>query len=166
MDWTRRGLLHGVAALASLGALPACDPSEISTRADPHPEPALARFLAVCRALTGRIDLDPEHAALILSHLWRWRPSELEELMAQVEAAGALEPAQLDAVIVGEPSRAMAEEILVAWYSGLLDSGRAEVTRKERWCFTFTGALAWRVMPWTSPQTLCAAAPETWGARP
>ncbi|WP_437603119.1 sugar dehydrogenase complex small subunit [Sorangium sp. So ce590] len=127
----------------------------------------LDRFLALSTVLTGVGDLARDHAQIYLDCLLA-RPEQaaaLEDLYARAGLAGDAPACTLDeltarGVFADRRLRALADEILLLWYTGEYDAadGRALAT--------YEGSLAWRSLPYASAPGTCGGAMGFWGEPP
>lgn len=114
----------------------------------------LARFMQASRTLTGYADLDAAAGRVYLAAL-RANPVHARAL----EALYADPDFGRGARIADPAARAIATQILDAWYSGIYVGPNGPKTQ------TWTQALAWRACAYTKPPSECAA-PGSWAARP
>jgi hypothetical protein len=140
MLW-RRGRFLGIAGAAAIAACTA--------RQAPAPASSdeVARFVALSQQLTGYADLDAAVGAIYLRNL-RATPSSSAALDTLLANPQSNDPA----------ARALAAQIVRAWYSGTYAGPDGRRTA------TWTQALAWRACAFTKPPSACAV-PGSW-ARP
>ncbi|WP_437850274.1 sugar dehydrogenase complex small subunit [Sorangium sp. So ce363] len=127
----------------------------------------LDRFLALSTVLTGVGDLARDHAQIYLDCLLA-RPEQaaaLADLYTRAGLVGDAPACPLDdltarGVFADARLRALADEILLFWYTGQYDAadGRALAT--------YEGSLAWRSLPYTSAPGICGGAMGSWGEPP
>lgn len=184
---SRRAFLSGMAATAS-GVAAACSvPPEqprvapwqvVPTRPVlPSPQPEdeelplqsdeLTRFLFLSTLLTGIDELDPVLGEVYLESLQNNQKlssalSELYELVdLDIDARSlTLQELENSGIFELETFRDLTDKIAEYWYTGAYetaDGGQAVAT--------FTDALAWKVMNFTKPQSVCGAL-DFWAVRP
>ncbi len=124
VDSRRRALLLGTAAAALLTALPRT-PRAASLTAE--------EFLTLSQELTGKNDLDPALAAGYL---------------AAFEELG--QGAALMHLAAGGAEQALAQELVAAWYSGIVRIGQ------QQRLVTYEEALIWSAMDYTKPPGFCS----------
>lgn len=137
---TRRQLLLTTAGLAGIAAAGSASPLRAATAVTTD------QFLRLSTALTGVADLDAGVAATLLRGLL---------------ATG--QGTTLAALVAGandSPARALANEIVAEWYSGLYDDGKAQAVA------TFDQALLWNALSFTKPFGSCGGAPGYWADPP
>jgi hypothetical protein len=159
----RRFLAVGIAAtaLVSLAGCEAGNPNDLD------------EFLDLSALLTGfeKADLDPRLARIYLDtihamvaaspdsaleKLYRkagFRTGQKPRTYDEMEAKGAFDDATANAV---------AEEIMLCWYSGTIPSGGALKIRVA----TYDTALAWKSITWTTPNMECRGALGAWSEPP
>lgn len=127
----------------------------------------LDRFLALSTLLTGVFDLSRAHGQIYLDSLLAHpeRAAALEDLQARAGIVGDAPAYTLDdltarGVFADARLRAVADEILLLWYTGEYDvaGGRALAT--------YEGSLAWRALPYARPPGTCGGAHGFWGEPP
>ncbi|WP_437971153.1 sugar dehydrogenase complex small subunit [Sorangium sp. So ce260] len=127
----------------------------------------LDRFLALSTLLTGVHDLVRDHGQIYLDCLLadRAQAAALEDLYARAGLAGDAPARTLDdltaqGVFADRRLRALADEILLFWYTGEYDAagGRALAT--------YEGSLAWRSLPHATAPGTCGGAMGFWREPP
>lgn len=122
---SRRALLVGTAAATLLTALPGrLRAAGLSVEA----------FLTLSQSLTGKQDLDPALAAGYL---------------AAFEELG--QGAALERLAAGAAEEALAQELVAAWYSGVVRIGQ------QQRLVTYDAALLWSAMDYTKPPGFCSS---------
>ncbi len=178
---SRRALLLGLSFSITGAALAACAPKTV--RPEPlatMPSPqlpqapvssaavdgdALVTFLALSVLLTGVQELDPTVGAIYLAHLQATQATELAAFSEQAGFLAQTPPATLEAVeetglFAQEPMRQLADRIIELWYTGQSQDAQGEAV-----VVTFVDALAWKVLDFTKPPTICGA-PGFWAFHP
>lgn len=136
MGLTRRELLLAGAATVCVAAVPAG--SAVAGEAV-----TTAQFLALSRSLTGAAGLDGDVAAALLrGFLARGQGAALAALAAGGETA---------------ENRALADEVVAAWYSGVAPDGTVA---------TFDQALLWQALAFSKPFGSCGGATGYWAEPP
>jgi hypothetical protein len=149
MDVDRRRVLQSIvgATLAALGAgTPAAAPLSV------------ANFGVVSAALTGY----PAPSATDATKLWAAfgtpaRRAALTRLARVVDAAGS---ADLDAALRAQGLDDIADELVAAWYSGVVTQGRTPQV------ILYAGAYMWSAMSFTKPMGQCGGATNYWADPP
>jgi hypothetical protein len=146
---TRREVLKGLAALATSGWIP----------------PALAQgalappqFKALSDALAGYAYSDPAIASALLRALTQVVGRSTLARLAKI-AANTPAP-QLDAAISAAGLAAAAEAVVIALYTGTV-----ETTRGPR-VVSYDQALVWQALPWTKPNAFCGGETNYWASAP
>ena len=136
----RRTLLQ---AFAALGA------SALAPRALAQARDAAA-FARTTAALTGYPQPDPATAGKVMRALSTpQRASSLRALIALVASTPASE---LDAAIAARKLDKVANELVAAWYSGMVD-GKVVL---------YTDALVWTAMAYSKPMGICGGVTGYW----
>ena len=148
-DGQRRRLLHGLAALAAAGAVPA---------ATAQPAPSKPQFAALTRTLTGYAWQDDAAAATMLRTLAA--AVGLPTLTRVAELARTTPPSGLSAALSAAGLEAAAATIVTALYSGVVDTPKGPVV------VTYASALAWQAVPWTKPNAICGGVTDYWASAP
>lgn len=176
---TRRQFLQGAWILAAGGVLAACGvaPEEIGMQATywRTPTPAnvlqspvppaetatpapgdLGAFLALSSILTGVDNLDPQLGQAYLgslngsSEFAGQFPTLLDRAGFQSSAPPAtLEDLSAAGIFDQEESRTLADKIIEIWYTGTIEQEGEQVV------LTYVDALAWKVLHFTKPPTIC-----------
>ncbi len=126
---SRRTLMAGGAALSTLAAL---DPIRIARAAQalpPRSGPTLddEDFMALSRALTGHVDLDPGLGdALLAAFDDNGRADDLAGLHEAMRAAAG-DPGAVAALLTAPDSAAMAHAVLRGWYVGLVATSDGDI---------------------------------------
>lgn len=181
---SRRAFLLGVPVSLAGTALAACAPRTMPPEPVPAipnpplrsvaglPSPAsevgadeLAIFLAFSALLTGVSALDPTIGAVYLAHLQATHAADLAALYEQAGVTAPAAPTTLEAieatgVFDQEPLRQLADQIITLWYTG-----KYTTAEEEEVVVTFVDALAWKVLNFTVPPTICGA-PGFWAYPP
>ncbi len=126
---------------------------------------ALATFLALSALLTGVSLLDPGLGSLYLAH---WQATNASGLTALYEQAGFTSetpPATLQAlegtgIFDNESMQQVADQIITLWYTGKYQNAEGEAV-----VVTFVDALAWKILDFTKPPTICGS-PGFWAFHP
>lgn len=144
----RRRLLHGLAALAASGWLPAS-----------HAQQALApaRLAGLSNTLTGFAYTDPL-ATTMLQALTEAVGADALNRIATLAAVIAPDRLGDELRIAGLEEQA--KTVLVALYSGVVTTAKGPVV------LTYDGALAWQAVPWTKPNAQCGGLTDYWAAAP
>lgn len=166
-----------VAALAlAAGALAACGgrreqlPAPEGTAAPAAPGGlGLEEFLTLSAVLTGfpRERLSPELGRIYLESL-QARPDgqvRLADLYAQAGFRSSAPPASVEQLAATglfdrEPPRALADAIVVCWYTGLYERGGRPAVA------TFADALAWQALGYAAAPGSCQGAVGSWAEAP
>ena len=122
------------------------------------------QFLALSRVLLHPVEPDPALAAPYLQALGATERSySLAQLAAEVgkspDPAGK-DVGELVARLPHPEARKLADEIIAAWYSGVVNTAAGPVL------VTWSGALAWRVIPGIHAPSECGGAPDSWSNAP
>ena len=114
-------------------------------------DPDLAEtYLAAIHAMSADA---PESSLEKLYRMAGFRSGHKPETYDQMEARGAFDDAAASAI---------AEEILMCWYSGTVPSGGPLKIRVT----TYDSALAWKSITWTTPNMECRGAMGAWSEPP
>ena len=136
----RRTLLQALAALCASALAPQAYGQGLNAG-------ALAKLSA---ALTGYPQADPATAAkLMRAFATPQRASSLRALIALVASTPASE---LDAAIAAKHLDKIADDLVAAWYSGMVD-GKVVL---------YTDALVWSAMTFTKPMGICGGVTGYW----
>ena len=183
---SRRALLLGVSVSLTGAALAACAPktaqpeplatvsspplrllpnSQLSVETAAVDADVLATFLAISSLLTGVPELDPGIGASYLAHLQATNAPALAALYEQAGFTGESAPTTLAAleetgVFEQEAMQQLAEQIIELWYTGQYQDEQGEAV-----VVTFVDALAWKLLDFTKPPTLCGS-PNFWAFHP
>lgn len=125
----------------------------------------LEEFLALSAVLTGVSNLDPVLGRVYLGALQSGDFGvSLAELYQQAgfegEATAELADLQEAGVFEEEATRTLANTITRYWYTGVYDTAEGEQA-----VATYVDALAWKVLPWTKPRSICGSR-GFWEQRP
>jgi hypothetical protein len=143
MTFDRRTLLKALAGLAgSAIAGPAAGQL-----------PSAVQFAALSGALTG-YPPDPDVAAKMLRALAT--PRRASALAALARLAATTPADRLDAAIAAATLDTVANDLVAAWYSGLVD-GKV---------VTYTQAQMWAAMAFTKPMGVCGGVTGYWAVPP
>ena len=154
MTFRRRDLLHalsGATALALAGrAAPALAQGAGSI--------TVAQFGALSAALTGYPAADAATNAKMLrafaTPARRAHLAALARIVAQTPAAG------LDAALAAQKLDGIANDLVGAWYSGIVTNGKAQTL------VLYTGALVWTAMTFSKPMGVCGGPTDYWASPP
>jgi hypothetical protein len=144
----RRRLLHGLAALAASGWLPA---------ASAQPGLSPARLTAMSNALTGFAYADPL-AGRMLQALADTVGADALNRIATLAAVTASDRLGDELRIAGLEQQAAT--VVVALYSGVVVTPNGPVV------LTYDQALAWQAVPWTKPNAQCGGLTDYWATAP
>jgi len=151
-DARRRRLLQGLAALVGSGYLPRglaqSAPAALST----------ASFKALSTTLTGFAYGDSAVAGGLLRALTAAIGATSLARIAKLSASTA--PERLDEALKSAGLDKAAEVVLVALYSGVVQTGKGPVV------ITYDQALAWQAVPWTKPNAQCGGMTDYWSSKP
>lgn len=117
---------------------------------------SLNDFMHLSRALTGQADLDKELGRIYRDPLSQTPQSAdaLAELGKLAKSTGEIHD------YAREDLQHIARDILLAWYTGRYPTASGPKVA------TFTQALAWRALGYTTSPSLCAGALGHWGDKP
>ncbi|MFO1396799.1 MAG: sugar dehydrogenase complex small subunit [Burkholderiales bacterium] len=150
MHVTRRTTLR---ALAALAAAPLASPSHAAGA-----PLSVAAFGTLSATLTGYPVADPDMVGRMMrAFVTPARRAAVSEL-AQVVAATP--PAELDATLRARKLDALANELVAAWYSGVVDT--ATGTR----VVLYANAYVWTAMTYSKPMGVCGGVTGYWSAAP
>jgi hypothetical protein len=154
-SFTRRRLLLFMSALLAGGILPLPLVGESASSGRNSGGPFLDDFMRLSTALTGHTGLDKELGQIYLDALLHTPHGEddLTRLLAELEEGGI--PAY-----VREELQAIARGLLLAWYTGHYP------TMSGPKVGTFTQALAWHALGYTTAPSICAGTMGHWGDKP
>ena len=149
MDGDRRRVLQSIvgATLAALGVgTPAAAPRSV------------ANFGVVSAALTGYPAPSAADATKLLAAFGTpARRAALTRLARVVDGAGS---ADLDAALRAQGLEDIADELVAAWYSGVVTQGRTSQV------ILYAGAYMWSAMSFTKPMGQCGGATNYWADPP
>lgn len=148
----RRAALQGIAALAASGWLP----HSIAQSGAPAMSPA--SFTATSRAYTGYVFQDPGVAAAMLRALSAAVGSA--NLARLATLAARTPPSELDAALKSAGLERTAEEVLVALYTGTVETPKGTIV------VSYDQALVWQACAWTKPNAFCGGATNYWASAP
>ena len=151
MDVDRRRVLQSIvgATLAALGVgVPAA-----TTAAAPQ---SVASFGAVSAALTGYPPPSAADATKLLA-AFGTRRAALTRLDRVVNGAGS---ADLDAALRAQGLDGIADELVAAWYSGLVTQGKTSQV------VLYADAYMWSAMSFTKPMGQCGGVTNYWADPP
>jgi hypothetical protein len=153
MDVDRRRVLQSIAG-ATLAALGVGAPA--ATAAD-APRSA-ANFGAVSAALTGYAAPSAADATKLLAAFGTpKRRAALTRLARVVNGAGS---ADLDAALRAQGVEDIADELVAAWYSGLVTQGKTSQV------VLYADAYMWSAMSFTKPMGQCGGVTNYWADPP
>lgn len=154
MDSDRRKVLQ---QLASLYALTLAGPVGAATESAIAALP-VDQFATLSARLTGYPAGDPDVAAKLLAALTTpARSTSLKQLAALVSVTP---DSQLDSVLHAQGLDAIANELVFAWYSGVVKNGDSEQI------VLYADALVWTAMTFSKPMGLCGGAFGYWSKPP
>lgn len=133
----RRTLLQALVALA-------VTPSALAQAPD------ATSFAQLSAALTGYPQSDPDAARKLM--LAFATPARRASLRALAAVVAATPPAQLDAAIAAQKLDKIADDLVSAWYSGMVD-GKVVL---------YTQALVWNAMTFSKPMGVCGGVTGYW----
>lgn len=154
MPIDRRTLLKALAATAA--AIETTQPLSVALAA-PTAAPA-AQFAALSAALTGYPVEDKALAARMLAAFTT--PARRVGLRQLMRVAAASTPDKLDAAIRAAGLDDLANELVGAWYSGVVKTPQGEKV------VTYTGAMMWTAMKYTKPMGVCGGPFGYWSGPP
>ena len=148
---TRRRLLAGLAALAGAHYLPGASAQAASALSP-------AQFTALSQSLTGLAYKDPALASSLLRAI----AADIgAPTLAKIATVATSTPAaQLDAALRSAGVEVAAARVLVALYSGVVETPKGPVV------LTYTDALGWQAVPWTKPNAVCGGPTDYWATAP
>ena len=184
--YSRRAFLRGLLATSGMAALAACAPgvprnsrprvddvatatraralsSPVARPAEGTPQPGvtegLEQFLLLSSVLTGVANLDPVVGSVYLQALQQGDfEASLEELYEMASLGPQAEQDISDLEQAGlfdeESTSTLADTIIRYWYTGVYDTADGEQAVAP-----YGDALAWKALPWTKPNSICAS----WG---
>ena len=182
--YSRRAFLQGLLATSGMAALAACAPgvprnsrprvddvatatraralsSPVARPAEGTPQPGategLEQFLLLSSVLTGVANLDPVVGSVYLQALQQGDfEASLEELyeMASLDPQAEQDISDLEqaGLFDEESTSTLADTIIRYWYTGVYDTADGEQA-----VATYVDALAWKALPWTKPNSICAS---------
>jgi hypothetical protein len=156
MPIARRKFLKALAVTA--GAIQAARPWSVAFAVSaPAVGTAASQFATLSAALTG-YPIDPQLAGrMSAAFATPARRAGLRQL-ARVAAASA--PAQLDAAIRAAGLDGLVNDLVAAWYSGVVKTPHGEKV------VTYTGAMMWTAMKYTKPMGVCGGPFGYWSGPP
>lgn len=136
----RRTLLKATAALGASALAPMAHAAV----------PDAAAFGRLSSALTGYPPADPATTARLMRAFAT--PQRAASLRALMTLAAATPPSDLDAAIAAKKLDKIANDLVAAWYSGMVDGK----------CILYTDALVWSAMTYTKPMGICGGVTGYW----
>ena len=137
---------------------------------DGTPQPgaiSLEQFLMLSAVLTGMTNLDTVAGNVYLQSLQTSDEFDvsLSDLVEQAGFDGATAPSSIEeleanGVFADEATTALADRIIEYWYTGVYTGPEGEPV-----VATYVDALAWKVLTFTKPNSICAD-PGFWEERP
>jgi hypothetical protein len=109
-----------------------------------------ASFAQLSSTLTGSPQLDPNDAAKVLRAFAT--PARRASLRTLATLVAATPPSQLDAAITAHKLDKLADDLVAAWYSGLVD-GKVVL---------YAQALVWNAMTFSKPMGVCGGVTGYW----
>ena len=152
-DVTRRELLRGLTALAAAGWLPQGIAQSAGGVA-----PSAAQFAGMSAAITGYGFADRSVADAMLRALRE--AVGAENLARLANLATATPPAQLDGALKAAKLESVAETVVAALYSGVVETPRGPRV------ISYTQALVWQACAWTKPNAYCGGQTNYWATAP
>jgi hypothetical protein len=153
MSVDRRALLHSLAA----AALAAAGGRAFAANAVPSTD-AAARFAATSAALTGYPAADAADTAKLLA---AFATPERRASLARLDALVASTPAaQLAAALRAQGLDGIADDLVAAWYSGVVAQG------KQQKLVLYADAYMWSAMSFTKPMGQCGGVTGYWADPP
>lgn len=154
MTIDRRTLLQALSGLAawSLVARPA------RTLAQGTATSASADFARVTAALTGYPAPDAATADKVMRAFAT--PARRNALTALAALVGATPPAELDAALRAKQLEPVANELVSAWFSGIVTTDRGPQL------VLYTDALVWTAMTYSKPMGVCGGVTGYWANPP
>ena len=136
----RRTLLQALAALGASALAPGVHAQQ----------PEAAAFARLSAALTGYPQADPATAAKVMRAFAT--PKRLAALRALAVLAASTPPDRIDAAIAAKKLDQVANDLVAAWYSGMVD-GKVVL---------YTDALVWTAAKFTKPMGICGGVTGYW----
>jgi hypothetical protein len=143
----RRTVLHALTALAAAPAF-----------AQGTAAPNAAQFAALSAALTGYAAPDAQTAAAMQKAFAT--PARRTQLAALAKLVAATKPADLDAALRGAKLETLANDLVAAWYSGIVTNGSAQQL------VLYTNAYVWTAMTYSKPMGVCGGVTGYWAKPP
>lgn len=143
----RRTVLHALAALAAAPAI-----------AQGTAAPNAAQFAALSAALTGYAAPDAQTAAAMQKAFAT--PARRTQLAALAKLVASTNPADLDAALRAATLDALANDLVAAWYSGIVTNGSAQQL------VLYTNAYVWTAMTYSKPMGVCGGVTGYWAKPP
>jgi len=112
--------------------------------------PEAAAFARTTAALTGYPQPDPATAGKVMRALST--PQRAASLRALVAVVASTPASELDAAIAARKLDKVANELVAAWYSGMVD-GKVVL---------YTDALVWTAMAYSKPMGICGGVTGYW----
>lgn len=153
MNVDRRRVLESIvgATLAALKVDAAAAPAAAA-------EPSVASFAAVSTALTGYPAPSNVNATKMLAAFGT--PKRRAALSRLARVVGATEPRDLDAALRAQHLDGIANELVAAWYSGLVTQANASRV------VLYADAYIWSAMSFTKPMGRCGGVTNYWADVP
>jgi len=136
----RRTLLQALTALGASALAPGAHAQGLNAGA----------FAKVAAALTGYPQPDPAAAAKVMRAFAT--PQRLASLRALMALVASTPAGALDAAIAAKRLDKVANDLVAAWYSGMVD-GRV---------ILYTEALVWSAMTYSKPMGICGGVTGYW----
>ena len=155
MDPDRRKLLQ---SLASLAAVSLAYPVGAAAERGDDAQPPVESFATMSARLSGYAASGSTDAAKMLAAFATpARSASLKRLAALVATTP---DAELDAALSGQGLEANANELIAAWYSGVVKNGNKDQI------VLYIDAYVWRAMTFTKPMGVCGGAFGYWSSPP
>jgi hypothetical protein len=116
------------------------------------------QFSALSAALTGYPAADAATSAKMLRAFAT--PARRAQLAALAKVVAATPAAGLDAAISAQKLDGIANDLVGAWYSGIVTNGKAQTL------VLYTGALVWTAMTYSKPMGVCGGPTGYWANAP
>lgn len=154
MTVDRRDLLKALAGAAAAVAAGRAAPAFAQAAA----APSVAQFGKLSAALTGYPQADPATAAKMLRAFAT--PQRRVALAALAQAVATTPAADLDAALAARGLDGIANDLVAAWYSGIVGNG------KQPSLVLYTDALVWTAMTYSKPMGVCGGPTGYWADPP
>lgn len=150
----RRALLKALSGAAAAALAGRAAPAFAQAAA----APAVAQFGKLSAALTGYPEADPATAAKMLRAFAT--PQRRVALAALAQVVATTPAAGLDAALAARGLDSIANDLVAAWYSGIVGNG------KRQSLVLYTDALVWTAMSYSKPMGVCGGPTGYWAEPP